>query len=61
MSEKQKSVCDGYIYIPQYGAGTASLNVNVATGIILHKYAHWREAKGSTTRISAINERIDDR
>jgi tRNA G18 (ribose-2'-O)-methylase SpoU len=41
MSDKQKSVCDGFIYIPQYGAGTASLNVNVATGIILHRYATW--------------------
>jgi tRNA G18 (ribose-2'-O)-methylase SpoU len=44
MSEKQKSVCDGFVYIPQYGAGTASLNVNVATGIILHRYASWAAA-----------------
>lgn len=40
MSEKQKSVCDSFVYIPQYGPGTASLNVNVATGIVLNWYSN---------------------
>jgi tRNA G18 (ribose-2'-O)-methylase SpoU len=39
MSVKQKSVCDAFVYIPQYGQGTASLNVNVATGIVLNWYS----------------------
>ena len=43
MSDKQKSICDGFIYIPQYGTGTASLNVNVATGIVLHQFTLWSE------------------
>lgn len=30
--------CDDFVYIPQYGTGTASLNVFVATTIILHHY-----------------------
>jgi tRNA G18 (ribose-2'-O)-methylase SpoU len=60
MSEKQKSVCDGYVYIPQYGAGTASLNVNVATGIILHRYARWRKSRDENGEASAA-ERIGDR
>jgi hypothetical protein len=34
-------VCDAFVYIPQYGAGTASLNVTVAASIILHNFAVW--------------------
>ena len=41
LSVKQKSVCDYFIFIPQYGNGTASLNVNVATSIILHRFQVW--------------------
>ena len=46
MSEKQKSLCDGFVYIPQYGSGTASLNVNVATGIVLNSYTRWDSLRG---------------
>lgn len=42
MSERQKAVCDSFVYISQYGGGTASLNVTVATSIILHRYSAWR-------------------
>lgn len=38
LSAKQKSACDKFIYIPQFGSGTASLNVNTATSIIVHRY-----------------------
>jgi len=31
--------CDGFVYIPHYGAATASLNVNAATAIVLHAFA----------------------
>ncbi|KAL7533346.1 hypothetical protein ACHAXR_006416, partial [Thalassiosira sp. AJA248-18] len=41
MSEKQMSVCDGFIRISQYGGGTASLNVSVAAGLVLHRFFHW--------------------
>lgn len=34
-------LCDRFVYIPQYGAGTASLNVAVAASIVLHHYAVW--------------------
>jgi len=40
LSEKQKALCSQLVYISQYGSG-ASLNVNVATGIILHHFAVW--------------------
>ena len=36
MSDRQKSYCDRFVYIPQYGLGTASLNVNVATCLVMH-------------------------
>lgn len=45
MSKAQKAVCDGFVYIPQYGNGTASLNVTVATTIVMHHIysAHTQE------------------
>ncbi len=41
LSPKQLSLCDGLLYIPQHGAGTASLNVTVAASIVLHHFAVW--------------------
>lgn len=41
LSERQIRNCDAFIYIPQYGAGTASLNVAVAASIVLHHFALW--------------------
>ncbi|KAG1678029.1 hypothetical protein FOA52_000825 [Chlamydomonas sp. UWO 241] len=41
LSPKQKSECDGFVYIPQHGSGTASLNVAVAASIVLHHFAVW--------------------
>ncbi|KDO26455.1 hypothetical protein SPRG_08258 [Saprolegnia parasitica CBS 223.65] len=41
LSDAQVAICDGFVYIPQYGGGTASLNVTVAASIIMHKYAVW--------------------
>ena len=41
LSEKQMALCDSFVYIPQYGEGTASLNVTVAASIVLHNFAVW--------------------
>lgn len=41
LSAKECEVCDYFVYIPQYGGGTASLNVTVAASIILHHFAVW--------------------
>jgi len=41
MSQAQKDICDEFVYIPQYGNGTASLNVNVATALVLHNWVDW--------------------
>lgn len=41
LSAKQISLCDDFVYIPQYGAGTASLNVSTAAAIVLHHFALW--------------------
>jgi tRNA G18 (ribose-2'-O)-methylase SpoU len=38
MNEKQIQQCDAFVYIPQHGHGTASLNVHVATTLIMHHY-----------------------
>lgn len=40
MNDRQKSVCDFFVYVPQFG-NAVSLNVNLATGIVLHHYATW--------------------
>jgi len=34
--------CHGLIRIPQHGAGTASMNVNVATNIVLYRFQKWK-------------------
>ena len=41
LSSTQKRACDAFVYIPQYGAGTASLNVAVAASLVLHHFAVW--------------------
>lgn len=38
-------MCDDFVYIPQYGKGTASLNVTVAGSIIMHHFALWANYK----------------
>eukprot|EP00891_Asterochloris_glomerata_P002037 jgi/Astpho2/2037/e_gw1.00038.287.1_t len=43
LSEKQMALCDSFVYIPQYGEGTASLNVTVAASIVLHNFAVWAQ------------------
>jgi tRNA G18 (ribose-2'-O)-methylase SpoU len=40
LGERELAVCDGAVYVPQYGTGR-SLNVNVATAIVLHHFALW--------------------
>ncbi|GHP02806.1 hypothetical protein PPROV_000156100 [Pycnococcus provasolii] len=40
LSEREISLCDKLVYIPQYGVGsTASLNVAVAAGVVLSAFA----------------------
>jgi tRNA G18 (ribose-2'-O)-methylase SpoU len=37
--------CSSLIRIPQYGSGTASLNVNVACSIVLHRFSVWKQQR----------------
>lgn len=46
LSKTQKRMCESFVYIPQYGHGTASLNVYIATTIIMHRYSLWAAAAG---------------
>lgn len=41
LSETQKSLCNGFVFIPQFGTGIESLNVNVASSIVLYEYSNW--------------------
>ncbi|KAF0694618.1 Aste57867_14514 [Aphanomyces stellatus] len=41
LSDAQLAICDRFAYIPQYGGGTASLNVTVAASIVMHSFAVW--------------------
>ncbi|KAL0393176.1 UNVERIFIED_CONTAM: putative tRNA/rRNA methyltransferase YsgA [Sesamum radiatum] len=43
LSAKECEICDFFVYIPQYGGGTASLNVTVAASIILHHFGGFSE------------------
>jgi tRNA(Leu) C34 or U34 (ribose-2'-O)-methylase TrmL len=38
---EHQELCDHLVYIPQYSHGTASLNVAVATSIVLSHFAQW--------------------
>ena len=42
LSPKQIRMCDKLVYIPQHGTAV-SLNVNVAAGIVLHRFAAWAQ------------------
>lgn len=42
MNINQMKSCDSFIKISQFGGGTASLNVSVAAGIVLHRFHQWR-------------------
>lgn len=46
IQEKQMKSCDAFVRIPQYGDGTASLNVYVAASIVLHRYHRWQRSCG---------------
>lgn len=40
LSPKQRAICDGFVYIPQYAAGgMASINVACASAIVLQTFA----------------------
>ncbi|CAN0856092.1 Uncharacterized tRNA/rRNA methyltransferase YsgA [Linum grandiflorum] len=41
LSARECEICDFFVYIPQYGCGTASLNVTVAASIVLHHFGVW--------------------
>lgn len=38
---EHQALCDHFVYIPQHSEGTASLNVTVATSIVMHHFAVW--------------------
>jgi tRNA G18 (ribose-2'-O)-methylase SpoU len=40
LSLNQKQYCDDYVFIPQYRATIESLNVSVATSIVLYEAYH---------------------
>lgn len=50
MSQRQMRACDGFVYIAQFGTGTASLNVAVAGSVVMHRYALWQERQGKGER-----------
>jgi len=43
LTPQQKKICDGFVYIKQYGVGTASLNVAVASSIVMHEFAKYHD------------------
>ncbi|GJP54917.1 hypothetical protein CLOM_g13931 [Closterium sp. NIES-68] len=58
LSPTELAVCDSFVYIPQHGPGTASLNVIVAASIVLHHFAVWarypvREREGAKFSVAA--------
>jgi tRNA G18 (ribose-2'-O)-methylase SpoU len=58
LSTETMDACDELVYIPQYGRGTASLNVSTAASIVLHHFAEWAQY-GSHTKISGYKFEVD--
>lgn len=60
---KQMKSCQAFVRIPQYGAGTASLNVYTAASIILHRVHEWKRTheehvkEVSASELSVAEER----
>lgn len=50
MTERQKACCDSLVYISQHGGGTASLNVTVASSIVLHRFWGWKKDRLASHR-----------
>lgn len=48
LDQKTLDACDSIVYIPQYGRGTASLNVATAAAIVLHHFAEWAQYPAHT-------------
>lgn len=49
LSPKQMKSCDAFVRIPQYGSGTASLNVAVAANLIMHRFHEWQRSGAKAT------------
>jgi tRNA G18 (ribose-2'-O)-methylase SpoU len=45
LNAKQMDSCDAFVIISQYGGGTASLNVNVAASIVLHRFHEYQRTR----------------
>lgn len=43
LSDVHMALCDRFVFIPQYGNGTASLNVAIAGSIVMHRFASWAQ------------------
>jgi tRNA G18 (ribose-2'-O)-methylase SpoU len=41
MNQKQKELCDHFVYIPHYSNKTGSLNVAIAASIVFHHFGVW--------------------
>lgn len=41
--DKLKEICEQFVYIPHYTEKTASLNVAIATSIVLQRFTSWAD------------------
>ena len=56
LQEKQMNSCDMFCRIPQYGGGTASLNVYVAASIVLYYFHNYqRRQRAETAGLTTLN------
>jgi tRNA G18 (ribose-2'-O)-methylase SpoU len=53
LNEKHMASCDAFVRIPQFGGGTASLNVYVACSIIMYRYHYWQRQGQNTLTMAS--------
>eukprot|EP01068_Selenidium_serpulae_P006665 Selendium_serpulae@DN4471_c0_g1_i1.p2 len=56
LSKAQIAICDEFVYVPQYSTATASLNVSIATAIVLHHFAEWASRTTGAPKWTATSQ-----
>lgn len=57
---KHMRSCHGFVRIPQYGVGTASLNVSVAASIVLYRFHEWIRSRSRLRSTQPSSQEEDD-
>ena len=58
LSREQMELCDGFVYIPQFGGGVGSLNVACACSVVLYQFSAW--ASGTVKGLGVEEDQLPE-